>query len=361
MYKKRALFIVFCLISTFSFTQNLTKWDKTFIDFGNVKEEDSVQFFEFKMTNTTKSKILISNILPGCDCTVPTWSKDSINGGKSTLIKGALQVHNRVGKFDKYMDVLVSNIEKTDTIRLQLKGNVLPKPKGPNIDFPSKMGGIRVASAYLNLQKLFTNPEISQHEFAIYNDTTFDITLKIVTAIPPHLKIKLIPEKLKPQETCILKIEYNTKIKNDYGHVADYLEIETNEEKNKLKRFFISADIEEHFPPMTEEMLAQAPKIAIDRNEYNFGSIRAGETPKSSFTITNTGKSTLIIRKLKASCGCTTSEIEKNSLAPSESTKIYISFDSRDRAGTQQKNVYIFSNDPTNPTQLIVIKGYVNR
>ena len=79
----------------------------------------------------------------------------------------------------------------------------------------------------------------------------------------------------------------------------------------------------------------------------------------TNFVITNTGKQDLNIRQTKASCGCTASNPEKSNLKPGESSNIKVTFDSTGRKGEQSKVVFVFSNDPINPTQKITINGIV--
>jgi hypothetical protein len=67
----------------------------------------------------------------------------------------------------------------------------------------------------------------------------------------------------------------------------------------------------------------------------------------------------LNIRETRANCGCTVSAPEKDTLAPGESSKISVTFNSNGRRGRQQKMVTIFSNDPKAPTQQITINGRV--
>ena len=47
------------------------------------------------------------------------------------------------------------------------------------------------------------------------------------------------------------------------------------------------------------------PVATFDTEVYDFGTILEGDVVETSFVITNTGKSDLIISDAKASCGCT--------------------------------------------------------
>ena len=73
----------------------------------------------------------------------------------------------------------------------------------------------------------------------------------------------------------------------------------------------------------------------------------------------NEGKSNLIIRKTKASCGCTAIAPENNVIAPGESTKIKTTFNSAGKKGVQNKTITVITNDPENTTIILNVKGEV--
>ncbi|OGU53926.1 MAG: hypothetical protein A2V66_16955 [Ignavibacteria bacterium RBG_13_36_8] len=90
-------------------------------------------------------------------------------------------------------------------------------------------------------------------------------------------------------------------------------------------------------------------KIFAEQSLYDFGKIKAGEKVSRDFVVQNKGGDTLIIKNVRASCGCTAVKPEKSNLLPGESTKINVIFNSSGRKGHQKKYVYVFSNDVANP------------
>ena len=91
------------------------------------------------------------------------------------------------------------------------------------------------------------------------------------------------------------------------------------------------------------------PKISTSADTFDFGTIKEGSKVNHDFEIINAGDAVLKIDKVRASCGCTAAKPEKDSLAPGESAKIHVEFNSAGRSGIQQKYVYVFSNDPNDP------------
>ena len=62
------------------------EFKETTIDYGTIdKGADGVR--EFKFTNNGKEPLIISNARGSCGCTVPTWPKEPIKPGESSVIK----------------------------------------------------------------------------------------------------------------------------------------------------------------------------------------------------------------------------------------------------------------------------------
>ncbi len=103
---------------------------------------------------------------------------------------------------------------------------------------------------------------------------------------------------------------------------------------------------------------AGTPVFAFDEEKYDFGTINEGDIVEHEFTFTNTGDAPLIITSATGSCGCTVPEKPNEPIAPGESSKIKVSFNSTGKPGNQQKTVTINAN--TVPaTKLIYISAQV--
>jgi hypothetical protein len=129
------------LVSGLSFSQNVKEnaanpvvagsssnadisFDKTTHDFGTIKWGGNSDC-EFKLTNTGKEPLIITNCQGSCGCTVPTCPKEPILPGKSAVIK----VHydsKRPGPINK--QVTVQSNAKSGAQILKIVGNVEPQP-----------------------------------------------------------------------------------------------------------------------------------------------------------------------------------------------------------------------------------------
>lgn len=100
------------------------------------------------------------------------------------------------------------------------------------------------------------------------------------------------------------------------------------------------------------------PVMTFDKPEYDFGTAREGDVVSHVYQFKNTGNAPLIIENASASCGCTVPEYPRNPIAPGESGKIAVKFDTKGKFGQQSKQVTIRANTQPNITTL-TIKGNI--
>jgi hypothetical protein len=84
------------------------------------------------------------------------------------------------------------------------------------------------------------------------------------------------------------------------------------------------------------------------------------ESVEHTFILKNTGSADLEIKKVQPACGCTTAELEKNIIPPGDSANVAAKLSLAGRSGEVQKPINIESNDPTNSTLQLLIKGIVS-
>jgi hypothetical protein len=95
-----------------------------------------------------------------------------------------------------------------------------------------------------------------------------------------------------------------------------------------------------------EKQMHAMPKtvISFDDTKHKFGTIKEGEVVKHAFHFKNTGSNPLFISNAVASCGCTVPSYPKAPVPPGGEGDIVVQFNSKGRAGHQQKNVLVYSN-----------------
>ncbi len=106
------------------------------------------------------------------------------------------------------------------------------------------------------------------------------------------------------------------------------------------------------------EVKMNGPEITVDKEVHDYGKIEKSANGECFFTITNSGNEPLIITKAKGSCGCTVPNWPKEAIAPGESAKMSVKYDTK-RVGKINKSVTITSNATNAPTKVVRIKGEV--
>ena len=84
--------------------------------------------------------------------------------------------------------------------------------------------------------------------------------------------------------------------------------------------------------------------IQFEQEEYDLGTLTAGEVAKGTFKFTNTGDADLYIDNVKPSCECTTLEWPKEPIKPGKSGTIYAEIDTEDKEGDQVKYFAVLFN-----------------
>src|SRR5881227_4344271 len=79
------------------------------------------------------------------------------------------------------------------------------------------------------------------------------------------------------------------------------------------------------------------------------------------FKYQNVGKTPIHFKSVKASCGCTTAQTQKEQVAPGEKGEITATFNIGGRTGTQVKTVTVQTDDPdpSRATTVLTLKAVI--
>ncbi len=108
----------------------------------------------------------------------------------------------------------------------------------------------------------------------------------------------------------------------------------------------------------SQEKVSRA-KMIISEDSWDFGFIPSHSFVSHTYRIRNIGKDYLIIERVRLTCGCTTAPLNKDKLAPGESTDLLVTFNSGKYVGPVRKGLYIVSNDSSYPGRSIDFSAVV--
>ena len=330
-------------------------FEKTIHDFGEIQESNGKVEYVFKFRNNGGQPMVLHNVKASCGCTTPEWTKNPIPPGGEGYVKAIFDPRNRPGNFNK--TVTVQSNAQNGTIVLRITGKVLPREKTVEDIYPRNMDAIRLESSHLAFTKM-TPTQKKTEQLKIISTSAEPLRITFLN-VPKHVSVKVVPEVLQPNQAGVITATYDASAKNDWGFVTDNVFIIFNDVRDYKNRLTLSASIEEDFASWSPEKIANAPIVNIAEKTWNFGEIKQGDVVNHEFLLKNDGKSELIIRKVKASCGCTAIKPDKTVLAPGETTSIVAEFNSDHKSGRQNKSVTVVTNDPKTTTTLLRITGNV--
>jgi len=358
MKKITLLLSLILFLSSFSYSQQkkaTIKFDNEIHNFKVIKEDNGKVSHKFIFTNTGNTPLIINSVKATCGCTSPEWTQKPILPGQDGYVSATFDPRNRPGKFNK--SIIIRTNASKPTVVLRITGEVIPRVKTVSDIYPRKVGNIRIKSNHLAFVRVYKN-QIKTDSLQIIN-TSDEIVKLSFKNTPSHISLKTVPASLKPGEKGIILGKYDASKKNDWGFVIDQLSILINNKPVSNNRLTVSAKIEEDFSNLSDKELAKAPKINIPEKTFNFGTAKQKSKVKHVFKFKNEGKSDLLIRKIRSSCGCTTVAPEKTIIKPGESSSFTAIFSTSMRKGMQRKSIYLITNDPKNSNIRLTISGKV--
>lgn len=325
-------------------------------DFGAFKESDGIQTATFKFTNKGDVPLVLSNVRASCGCTTPKWTREPIAPNGSGEIQVAYNPKNRPGSFNK--TVMVSSNAENGTTVLRVTGRVEEREKTLAELYPRQIGSLRVKTNHISFARMSESEQKTQ-ELELVNDTEEPVNVGFRT-VPDHITVKAEPQIIPANGKGKLLVTYNAKEANTYGFSSHRIYLSLDGSNDYRASVGVSATIEEDFSHLTPEQLANAPAAKFSESTVDLGEMKQGEKREHTFTLLNEGKSELIIRNVRASCGCTAVAPPKKVISPGESVPIKVTFDSRGKRGRQSNTVTIITNDPKVPTNMLRLTGNVS-
>ncbi len=101
-------------------------------------------------------------------------------------------------------------------------------------------------------------------------------------------------------------------------------------------------------------------RIKFDETDFDFGSLAKGAKVTHNYWFSNEGKDTLIVTKVKPTCGCTSTKKEQIVVPPGGRSSIDVIFDSGRFNGRVTKGIRVECNDDLNPFLELRFKANIN-
>jgi hypothetical protein len=357
------LFLVFFSLGFLGFhsygqQQGLSKlvWKVNRIDLGTILQEQGLQSVTFDYILSQGAAFAIEEILTDCGCTTIKFSKDSIAVGQSGKVLIDFDPSSSFGFFSKLVLVKGNKGQVQDS--LYVEGIAVPYPSNLERNYPVKLGSLGFRMKKVNMGDVFDNePKEKFLEFFNYGSQPLE-KKNLQVKSPDFIKVEQVQELVRPKERGLLKIDYSASLRSELGAVSDQIQINwVNSEAIELT---ILADLFDYFAPISKSDLEKVPQLFLAQKVIDLGEISSNTVRRQTVVLTNLGKQDLEIREIQENCSCLVLEFPKNVLLPGEKMELNLVFDPMGRKGIDQRNIYIFSNDPVNPVQLLVLKSRID-
>jgi len=93
-----------------------------------------------------------------------------------------------------------------------------------------------------------------------------------------------------------------------------------------------------------KEEVSEVSELSFQKKIHTFGNLKAGEIVVYSFSFKNTGRSNVIIERVKSSCGCITVNYPKHPIFPGKTEYIDVEYNSAGDLGKIYKDVVLYTS-----------------
>lgn len=331
-------------------------WAVNKVDLGTVLEEQGPQVAKFEFTHTQDSLFYIETVVTDCGCTTVEYTKDTLVVGESGILKVSFDPSSGAGFFSR-MIVVKGNLQGVQDT-LYIEGNAIPRATDPEATYTTRKGDLGFRLAKINVGEVFTNePKLKQVEVFNFGKKPF-YKDSLESLSPEYIQVSQLTDSIMPNDRGLLQVYYDGEMKADLGYFADQISLNWKDSTTFIQ-LDVLADVFEYYAPFAKDDLNLVPQLVIDPKEKDLKTIKASEIQVENVILNNRGRQVLEIKKVQGNCECLKLELPKTTLNPGESITLKVVFDPKGRQGIDQRNIYIFSNDPLNPVQLFLLKSRV--
>lgn len=351
MLRRTGIFTLFLILAVFTgHAQSNLVFDRPTWDFGTIREVDGPVSHRFVCRNEGQQPEVILQVTTTCGCTTPQYTRKPILPGEQAEITVTYDPANRPGNFSRELTVFTA--DRRIAAKLRITGSVVGRPKTPEELYPIDCGeGLRLEDNFHAFTYVY-NGRTSVATIGYANLSGKPLTLELRPSEASGLLQTDYPRQIASNEQGTLTFSYDLKAeKPHYGTLKELLTVCVNGRPTRTDIFLHGFAVDDP-QRMKQE---NAPKWQVNKNIINFGTVkRAGTTAEQRLTLSNHGKTPLIIRAVETPEGVSCSLRNGERLKPGELREVTVTFDaSRQNYGLWSERLVLIANDPTRPMQSI--------
>lgn len=361
--KQILLFLCYCLCCCFVNIDAILAQSKAKIlapvlthDFGIIAEESPLVTYVFEIKSVGEAPLVITRVTTSCGCTHPEWTGAPIQPSKSGVVKISYDPNGRPGPFLKTIAVY-SNAQQPP-YRLAIKGVVTPRKPKPIYTYPYNIGPIKMHKENILFDAIHIN-ETASEKIMLKNDSSEPISISFGT-YPSYATIAMNPTTLKPGEEGELSVLLNTAAFDELGRQTFMLPVKIAKEGQIFveEQIKVSANLLDNFDKWNKQAIETAPKIRIENELLDFGTIEKQGRITKMLTVYNDGDSPLLIHSIGSDVDYISSNGNKKIVKPGNKVNIKFILKTKDIDAPKETLIILISNDPSAPVKRI--KATVN-
>lgn len=321
--------------------------ENTVHDFGLINETDGEAMSIFKVKNMGEAPLVITHVQTSCGCAEPEWTREPIQPGEFGDVVIIYNPTNRPGPFKKNITVYTN--EPTKRQRLTIKGDVIPKPRKLNASFRDTIGVVQMEAKDF-LFYTMRPQETQAKEIWIQNFSDEDVFLSTAN-VPAYIKVEA-PEKLEPMKPQRFKVSLDGTTINKKGRLLSEFTLKTKTASGKESDEAISiiAHFIDDFSKLTPTERSNSARVQLSPTLLEFGKLKKRKAVSQSITVTNEGRSPLIIHSATVDDPrVEVVALKSKTIQPGESMDIEVRILPKKLKGTLDTELHIVCNDTSGP------------
>ena len=334
------------------------KFDNLEWNFGDIAEDGGEVKHTFTFTNLSSKPVIVLEVVTGCGCTTSSYSRKPVMQGEKGEVTVVFNPMNLPGRFNKSASILTS--ASSQPITLKLEGNVIPRKKSVQEEYPFDLGGgVRLAFNHHDFAYVGRGEKVEQR-IGIINTSSKDATLKLLPKQRSGLLAIEAPATLPAGEQGELVVRYAIGATSTrYGTLNDMCGFEVNglQARVVLSTTAIAVD---SFDRMADDI--SLPSGELSKKIIKFGNIKRGNTASdATVELINEGEGDLIIRAVEWQYDALKCSLKAGDrVKAGERVVLRFELDSRNcDYGVWVDRLRIITNDPVSPMHSIRITAVV--
>lgn len=347
MSLKAYISIIFLIVNVLNgYTQSGLVFDEPAWDFGSIREVDGPVSRRFVCHNRGQQPEVILEVTVTCGCVTPEYSRKPILPGASAEIVIAYDPTNRPGAFSRELTVFTA--DRRIAAKLRITGDVVGRPKSPEELYPFDCGkGLRLEDNFHAFTYVY-HGRTSVASIGYANLSDQPLVLQLHPKQASGLLLADYPRRIAPNERGTITFSYALPVDCPrYGTLKELLTVHINGQATPVDIFLHGLAVDD--PKQIRQ--ENAPKWEVNKNIINFGALKHSGSPVVRlFTLTNKGRSTLILRVVEVPDGVSCTLRAGDRLKVGESREVRISLDTQQQDyGLWSNRLVLIANDPVQP------------